>query len=90
MSEIIIVFQSLSNFLFLRELLYARVIIALPERAPGARKQLIQSGLAFALSCKQRFASQMGMMLKVRFGALPRHAQEVRLAKRLALPGRSS
>ncbi len=61
----------------LRELLHAPVIIALPEVAPGERKQLIAHGVAFVVPDRQLFAPQMGMILTERFGAEPRREQEL-------------
>ena len=61
----------------LRELLHAPVIIALPEVAPGERKQLIARGVAFVVPDRQLFAPQMGMILTERFGAEPRREQEL-------------
>ena len=61
----------------LRELLHAPVIIALPEVAPGERKQLIAHGVAFVVPDRQLFAPQMGMILTERFGAGPRQVQEL-------------
>lgn len=61
----------------LRELLHAPVIVALPEIAPGVRKQLIQHGIAFLVPYRQLFAPQMGMILTERFGAEPRKEQEI-------------
>jgi hypothetical protein len=61
----------------LRELLHAPVIIALPEIAPGERKQLIAHGVAFVVPDRQLFAPQMGMILTERFGAEPRREQEL-------------
>jgi hypothetical protein len=61
----------------LRELLHAQVIIALPEVAPGERKQLIAHGVAFVVPDRQLFAPQMGMILTERFGAEPRREQEL-------------
>lgn len=43
----------------LRELLDAPVIIALPEIAPGERKQLIAHGVAFVVPDRQLFAPQL-------------------------------
>lgn len=59
----------------LRELLYAPVIIALPEIAPGERKRLIANGVAFVVPDRQLFAPQMGMILSERFGTEPRREQ---------------
>lgn len=61
----------------LRELLHAPVIIALPEVAPGERKQLIAHGVAFVVPDRQLFAPQMGMILTERFGAEARREQEL-------------
>lgn len=61
----------------LRELLHAPVIIALPEVAPGERKQLIAHGVAFVVPDRQLFAPEMGMILTERFGAEPRREQEL-------------
>ena len=61
----------------LRELLHVPVIIALPEVAPGERKQLIAHGVAFVVPDRQLFAPQMGMILTERFGAEPRRKQEL-------------
>jgi hypothetical protein len=61
----------------LRELLHAPVIIALPEIAPGERKQLIAHGVAFIVPGRQLFAPQIGMILTERFGAEPRREQEL-------------
>jgi len=61
----------------LRELLHAPVIIALPEVAPGGRKQLIAHGVAFVVPGRQLFAPQIGMILTERFGAEPRREQEL-------------
>jgi hypothetical protein len=61
----------------LRELLHAPVLIALPEVAPGERKQLIAHGVAFVVPDRQLFAPQMGMILTERFGAEPRREQEL-------------
>jgi len=61
----------------LRELLHAPIIIALPEVAPGERKQLIAHGVAFVVPDRQLFAPQMGMILTERFGAEPRREQEL-------------
>ena len=61
----------------LRELLHVPVIIALPEVAPGERKQLIAHGVAFVVPDRQLFAPQMGMILTERFGAGPRQVQEL-------------
>lgn len=61
----------------LRELLHAPVIVALPEIAPGVRKQLIQHGIAFVVPNRQLFAPQIGMILTERFGAEPRREQEI-------------
>ena len=61
----------------LRELLHAPVIIALPEVAPGERKQLIAHGVAFVVPGRQLFAPQIGMILTERFGAEPRREQEL-------------
>lgn len=59
----------------LRELLHAPVIIALPEIAPGERKQLIAHGVPFVVPDRQLFAPQMGMILSERFAAQPRREQ---------------
>lgn len=59
----------------LRELLHAPVIIALPEIAPGERKQLIAHGVPFVVPDRQLFAPQIGMILSERFGAQPRREQ---------------
>ena len=61
----------------LRELLDTPVIIALPEIAPGERKQLIALGVAFVVPDRQLFAPQLGMILTERFGAEPRREQEL-------------
>lgn len=61
----------------LRELLHAPVIIALPEIAPGERKQLIAHGVAFVVPDRQLFAPQLGVILTERFGAEPRREQEL-------------
>lgn len=61
----------------LRELLHAPVIFALPEVAPGERKQLIAHGVAFVVPGRQLFAPQMGLILTERFGAEPRREQEL-------------
>ncbi|MGV1045409.1 hypothetical protein [Limnohabitans sp.] len=61
----------------LRELLDAPVIIALPEIAPGERKQLIAHGVAFVVPDRQLFAPQLGVILTERFGAEPRREQEL-------------
>lgn len=61
----------------LRELLQAPVIIALPELAPGARKQLIAHGVAFVVPDRQLFAPRLGVILTERFGAEPRQQQEL-------------
>jgi DNA-binding MarR family transcriptional regulator len=61
----------------LRELLHASVIVALPEIAPGLRKQLIKHGIAFVVPNRQLFAPQMGMVLTERFGAEPRRENEI-------------
>lgn len=61
----------------LRELLHAPVIFALPEIAPGERKQLIAHGVAFVVPNRQLFAPQIGMILTERFGAEPRREQEL-------------
>lgn len=61
----------------LRELLHAPVIVALPEVAPGERKQLIGHGVAFVVPDRQLFAPQMGMVLTERFGVEPRREQEL-------------
>ena len=61
----------------LRELLLTPVIVALPEIAPGLRKQLIQHGVAFVVPNRQLFAPQMGMILTERFGVEPRRANEI-------------
>jgi DNA-binding MarR family transcriptional regulator len=59
----------------LRELLQAPVIVALPEIAPGERKQLIAQNVAFVVPGRQLFAPQMGMILSERFGIEPRREQ---------------
>lgn len=59
----------------LRELLHAPVIIALPEIAPGERKQLIAHGVPFVVPDRQLFAPQIGMIFSERFGAPPRREQ---------------
>ena len=61
----------------LRELLHAPVIVALPEIAPGSRKQLIQHGVAFVVPNRQLFAPQMGMILTERFGVEPRREHDI-------------
>ena len=61
----------------LRELLDTPVIIALPEIAPGERKQLIAHGVAFVVPDRQLFAPQLGVILTERFGAEPRREQEL-------------
>ena len=61
----------------LRELLQAPVIIALPEIAPGERKQMIAHGVAFVVPDKQLFAPQMGIILTERFGAEPQRGREL-------------
>jgi len=61
----------------LRELLQAPVIVALPEIAPGERRQLIQRGIAFVVPNRQLFAPQIGMILTERFGAKPRREREI-------------
>lgn len=61
----------------LRELLHAPVIVALPEVAPGERKQLIANGVAFVVPHRQLFAPQMGMVLTERFSVEPRREQEL-------------
>lgn len=59
----------------LLELLNAPVIIALPEIAPGERKQLIAHDVAFVVPDRQLFAPQMGMILSERFGTKPHREQ---------------
>lgn len=59
----------------LRELLNAPVIIALPEIAPGVRKQLIAHNVAFVVPDRQLFAPQIGIILSERFGTEPRRDQ---------------
>lgn len=61
----------------LRELWHVPVIIALPQVAPGERKQLIAHGVAFVVPDRQLFAPQMGMILTERFGAEPRREQKL-------------
>ncbi len=61
----------------LRELLLTPVIVALPEIAPGLRKQLIQHGIAFVVPNRQLFAPQMGMILTERFGVEPRREHDI-------------
>ena len=60
----------------LQELLNAPVIVALPEIAPGERKQLIAQGVAFVVPNRQLFAPQMGMIFTERFGNLNTRVQE--------------
>lgn len=60
----------------LRELLYAPVIIALPNVTPGERKQLIALGVAFVVPNRQLFAPQVGVILTERFRAEPPRVQE--------------
>jgi hypothetical protein len=60
----------------LGELLQTPVIVALPEIAPGERKQLITQGVAFVVPNTQLFAPQMGMILTERFRNLNRRVQE--------------
>ena len=62
---------------WLRELLHAPVIIALPEISPGERKQLIAQGVAFVVPDRQLFAPQLGLILIERFGTKPRREQEL-------------
>jgi len=59
----------------LGELLHAPVIIALPEIAPGERRQLIAQGVPFVVPDRQLFAPQLGMIFSERFGAQPRREQ---------------
>lgn len=61
----------------LRELLDTPVIVALPEIAPGERKQLIAHGVAFVVPDRQLFAPQLGVILTERFGAELRRKQEL-------------
>ena len=61
----------------LQELLNAPVIVALPEIAPGERKQLIEQGVAFVVPNRQLFVPQMGMILTERFGNLTKRKQEL-------------
>lgn len=59
----------------MRELLHKPVIIALPEIAPGERKQLIGRRVAFVVPDRQLFAPQLGMILSERFVAPPLREQ---------------
>ena len=61
----------------LRELLNSPVIVALPEVAPGERKQLIEHGIAFVVPNKQLFAPQMGLILSEKFGSEPRREHKL-------------
>ena len=60
----------------LQELLRAPVIVALSEIAPGARKQLIEQGVAFVVPNRQLFAPQMGMIFTERFRNSTKRKQE--------------